>query len=104
MEIVIILLLILLNGVFSVAEISVVSARKARLQQWSNDGNPQAQAALKLANQPNHFFSTVQLGVTLIGILAGAFGGATIADSLTVVLRRIPWLAPYASTASLVLV
>lgn len=103
-EIIITLLLILLNGVFSMSETAFVSARKARLQQRADTGDVNAQAALELMNAPNRFLSTVQIGITLIGILAGAFGGATLAQSLSVYLGRIPWLASYAETISLAIV
>lgn len=103
-EIIVTLLLILLNGVFSMSETAFVSARKARLQQRADSGDANAQAALELMDAPNRFLSTVQIGITLIGILAGAFGGATIALSLSAYLGRIPWLAPYAETLSLAIV
>lgn len=103
-EIIVTLLLILLNGIFSMSETAFVSARKARLQQRADKGDASAQAALDLMNAPNRFLSTVQIGITLIGILAGAFGGATIAQSLSVSLRQISWLAPYAETVSLAIV
>lgn len=79
-EILLILLLIIANGIFSGSEIAVVSARKVRLEQSADWGNRKARAALKLANAPNDFLSTVQIGITLIGILSGAVGGATIAQ------------------------
>ncbi|HYW22460.1 MAG TPA: hemolysin family protein [Nodularia sp. (in: cyanobacteria)] len=94
-EISILLLLIIANGVFSMSEMAVVSARKARLQQLANQGNAKARAALKLAESPNHFLSTIQIGITLIGILTGALGGATIATRLEVYIRLIPFLVPY---------
>ncbi|MBF2050724.1 MAG: HlyC/CorC family transporter [Elainella sp. C42_A2020_010] len=94
-EILLILVLIIGNGVFAMSEIAVVSARKARLQQQMNQGNSGARAALKLANSPSRFLATVQIGITLVGILAGAFGGATIAEKLTAALRLVPALAPY---------
>jgi putative hemolysin len=99
-EILIILVLIIANGVFSMSEMAIVSARKVRLQQLANQGNINAQAALKLAESPNQFFSTIQIGITLIGILTGAFGGATIAAKLAVYLRLIPFLAPYSQPIS----
>lgn len=83
------------NGVFAMSEIAVVSARKARLQQWAEEGNANAQTALELANQPNQFLSTVQVGITLVGILAGAFGGATLAEKLAPFFDTIPVLASY---------
>jgi putative hemolysin len=100
----VVILLIIINGIFAMSEIAVVSARKTRLQQWAEEGNPKARAALELANNPNRFLSTIQIGITLIGILAGAFGGATIARELAVMLDTIPWLAPYSHPLSLVLV
>lgn len=103
-EILIILVLIIANGVFSMSEMAIVSARKVRLQQLANQGNINAQAALKLAESPNQFFSTIQIGITLIGILTGAFGGATIAAKLAVYLRLIPFLAPYSQPLSFGLV
>ena len=69
----VILGLILLNGVFSMAEIALVSARKARLEAQANKGDEKAKAALKLANHPDVFLSTVQVGITLIGLLTGLF-------------------------------
>jgi putative hemolysin len=94
-EIVILLLLIVLNGVLAMSEIAVVSSRRARLQQQAADGSARARAALKLADNPNRFLSTVQIGITLIGILAGAFGGATVAADLSEFLTEIEVLAPY---------
>src|SRR5436190_378611 len=101
MEILVIFLLIILNGGFALAEIAVVSARKARLQQHVNEGKRGARTALQLAEHPNIFISTTQVGMTLIGVLAGAFGGATIADALAVEFGLIPALALYAHTLAL---
>ncbi|KCZ72854.1 CBS domain-containing protein [Candidatus Methanoperedens nitroreducens] len=94
-QILFIILLIIANGVFAMAEIAIVSARKARLQQLANEGDAKARAALELASSPNRLLSTVQIGITLIGILAGAFGGATIAGELAARLRSVPLFAPY---------
>ncbi|MEH2359387.1 hemolysin family protein [Nostoc sp.] len=99
-EILIILVLIIANGVFSMSEMAIVSARKVRLQQLANQGDPKAKAALKLAESPNHFLSTVQVGISLIGILTGAFGGATIANRLAIDVKRVPLLAPYSEPLS----
>ncbi|MDZ7964899.1 MAG: hemolysin family protein [Nostoc sp. DedSLP03] len=99
-EISIILVLIIANGVFSMSEMAIVSARKVRLQQLANQGDAKAMAALKLAESPNHFLSTVQVGISLIGILTGAFGGATIANRLAVYVRLVPLLAPYSEPIS----
>ncbi|MBI2334646.1 HlyC/CorC family transporter [Candidatus Daviesbacteria bacterium] len=95
MEIIIILLLIILNGVFAMAEIAIISARKHKLKRLANEGSKAAKIALELSNNPNKFLSTVQIGITLIGILAGAFGGATLAKSLSVYLSALPLLDPY---------
>ncbi|MBD2302538.1 HlyC/CorC family transporter [Nostoc sp. FACHB-87] len=99
-EILIILVLIIANGIFSMSEMAVVSARKVRLQQLANQGDANARAALKLAESPNNFLSTVQVGISLIGILTGAFGGATIANRLAVYVKLIPLLAPYSEPVS----
>ncbi|HHX65631.1 MAG TPA: HlyC/CorC family transporter [Chloroflexi bacterium] len=103
-EVIIILLLILANGVLAMAELAIVSARRVRLQQRAAEGDQGAAIALDLAGTPNRFLSTIQIGITLIGILAGAFGGATLSRTLTGYLRAIDWLAPYADSLSLVLV
>jgi putative hemolysin len=103
-EIVLILLLIVANGVFSGSEIAIVSSRKVRLEQLVKRGNPKAKLALKLANSPNDLLSTVQIGITLIGILNGAVGGATVAQRLEPALAVIPQLRPYSEALSLVIV
>ncbi len=103
-EILVILLLVLANGLFAMSEMAVVSARKTRLQHLANQGDLRAQAALDLANSPNRFLSTVQIGITLVGILAGAFGGATLSQSIAELLNQIPALAPFSSTLSLLFV
>jgi len=95
LEILIIFLLLVANGVFAMSEIAVVAARKIRLQQLADSGNTQAQIALSLAKKPNQFLATVQVGITLVGILAGAFGGATIAENIAAYLNTLPILAPY---------
>lgn len=100
----IILLLILANGVFAMAEMAVVSARKVRLQQRAEDGSAGARAALDLAENPNMFLSTVQIGITLIGILTGAIGGASMTDEIALLLSGVPALAPYAQGLAIVLI
>jgi len=95
-EIAIIFLLLIANGVFAMAEIAVVSSRKARLRRLSEAGDVGARMALELAESPNRFLSTVQIGITLVGIFAGAFGGATLAEKLAVPMREVRWMAPYA--------
>jgi putative hemolysin len=103
-EISLIILLIVANGVFSMSELAIISSRKVRLEQWAKEGNRKARAALKLANNPNNFLSTAQIGITLIGILSGAVGGATVAKRLEEVFDLIPFLDPYSETASFVVV
>lgn len=93
--IVVILVMLLANGVLALSETALVSARKARLQQRAEDGDPGARVALELAGSPSHFLSTVQIGITLVGILAGAFGEATLADGLAAGFSRVAWLEPY---------
>ena len=95
-EILIILGLILLNGFFSMAEIALVSARKARLEAQANRGDQRARIALGIANKPESFLSTVQIGITLIGILTGIYSGDKIVDDFVVLLKGIPFLKPYA--------
>jgi len=95
LEIIIIFLLLVINGVFAMSEMAVVAAKKIRLQQLADSGDTQAQTALKLAKNPNRFLATVQVGITLVGIMAGAFGGATIAESIATYLNVFPRLAPY---------
>lgn len=104
LEILIILLLILINGLFAMSEIAIVSARKTRLQQAADSGNPAAQMALDLLQKPTRFLSTVQIGITLVGIWAGAFGGATLAEELEPIIAQFEILAPYSETISVVII
>jgi len=90
-----VLLLVALNGVFAMSELAVVSSRRSKLQSRADRGDRGARAALKLADHPTRFLSAVQVGITLIGILAGAFGQATIAAELDPILEQVPVLAPY---------
>ena len=103
-EIFVIVLLVLANGVFAMSEISVVAARKIRLQQRAEEGDSRARAALELANDPAQFLSTVQVGITLIGILAGAYGGATISEPLAAFIAQFPEVARYAEGIALAIV
>lgn len=89
MEIAIIVALILLNGLFSMSEIAVVSARKSNLTSEAKRGNKNAEAALKLAIEPNRFLSTVQVGITLIGILTGIYSGGTLAGDFLLLLSKL---------------
>jgi len=90
LEILFIFLLLLANGVFAMAEIALVAARKAKLKTLSEEGHNGAKLAHELAIAPGKFLSTVQVGITLVGTLAGAFGGARIAESLAKVVVQIP--------------
>ncbi|MDR7482801.1 MAG: hemolysin family protein [Armatimonadota bacterium] len=103
-EVLIILLLVLVNGVFAMAEIAVLAARRSRLEQRAAAGDRGARVALELLRTPSRFISTVQVGITLVGVLAGAFGGATLARPLAAWLATIPALAPYAQATALGLV
>lgn len=103
-ELLFIFLLTIANGVFSGSEIAVVSARKVRLEHLANRGNKKAQMALKLANSPNNFLSSVQIGITLIGILSGAVGGATLSRRLEEFLRTVPILVRYSEPLSILIV
>jgi putative hemolysin len=104
MEILILVFLFLLNGVFAMSEMAIVSARKIRLQQSAQEGHFGAKAALQLANEPSHFLSTIQVGITLIGILMGAFGEAAISGELAEYLEQFPEIAPYSRGLSLAVV
>jgi putative hemolysin len=103
-EILILILLIVANGVFSMAEMAVISARKARLRQRVEEGDKGAVIAMSLAEKPTRFLSTVQIGITLIGIMSGAFGGATIADELGVYFAQYELLAPYSEAIGVAVV
>jgi putative hemolysin len=96
-EILIILGLILINGVFSMAEIALVSARKARLEGQANKGDEKAKAALKLANNPDVFLSTVQVGITLIGILTGIFSGEKLKTPIIEYFNGFEWSRAYSN-------
>jgi putative hemolysin len=98
--IVVILLLIVINGIFVMAEMAVVSSRKPRLQQMANEGNGSAQAAVELAANPDRFLATTQIGITLIAILAGAVGERTLTERLSMHLETFPQLAPYRESIS----
>jgi putative hemolysin len=96
LQITVIVLLTLINGLFAMSETALVSSRKARLKQRAEAGDRGARTAMQLADSPNRFLSTVQIGISLVGVLAGAFGGATLAGPLADALRAVPALAPYA--------
>lgn len=96
LDLLILLILMLANGFLAMAEMSIVSSRPARLQAMVAAGKPGAAVALKLLQNPGDFLSTVQIGITLIGIFAGTFGGATLAAPLAEQIGRVGFLAPYA--------
>ena len=96
MEVIIILGLILLNGILSMSEIALISARKSRLEMDARRGSTSAGKALKLARNPDRFLSTVQIGITLIGILTGLYSGEAFAGDLAALVERLDILAPYA--------
>ncbi|WP_141734332.1 hemolysin family protein [Oligoflexus tunisiensis] len=96
-----IIALALFNGVLSMSEMAMVSARKIRLQQAAKEGSSGAKAALKLLEEPSRFLAAIQIGITLIGVFAGAFGGANMAEKLGNFLSQFPLLAPYASSIGL---
>src|SRR5213594_2936195 len=93
--ILVILLLIVINGVFVMAEMAVISSRKPRLQQMANEGGTGAQIAVDLATNPDRFLATTQIGITLIAILTGAYGERTLTEQLSGQFETVEWLAPY---------
>ena len=96
MTIIVIAFLIIMSGLFVMSEMAIVSARKARLQQWSEEGREGAGRALSLANKPAKFLSTVQFGITIITVLSGAIGEATLTDLAAESMSESEWLGPYA--------
>jgi putative hemolysin len=104
LEIILIIALLLANGLFAMAEMAVVASRKARLKNMVDEGSAGAKLALALANSPGRFLSTVQVGITFVGVLASAIGGASIADRLGEIFEKIPAIAPYANVLSLTIV
>ncbi|MBX0327267.1 hemolysin family protein [Oscillochloris sp. ZM17-4] len=103
-ELLIIVVLSLANGIFAATEIAMVSARRGRLEQRAEDGSAGAEVALKLQDDPNRFLSAVQVGITLIGTLSGVFAGATLADQLAPTIATLPYIGPYAIPLAQVLV
>lgn len=104
MDIVLLLFLILINGLLAMSEIAVVSSRKSRLQKLADDGNHGAQSALALNNEPTNFLSTIQVGITTVGILSGAIGETALADPLTAWIASFPLIEPYARGVALTVV
>lgn len=104
MDALILLALITFNGLFAMSEMAIVSSRKARLQHLADEGGAGASVALALANEPGHFLSTIQVGITVIGILSGALGEEAFAVPLAASLRQYPWIASYADAFALAIV
>jgi putative hemolysin len=104
MDLLLLALLVLLNGFLAMAEIAVVSSRKSRLQKLADDGNPGARIALELSGEPSGFLSTIQVGITTVGILSGAIGENTLIGPLAGEMMEIPAIAPYAKGLSMTLV
>jgi putative hemolysin len=103
MDIALIFILILINGLFAMSEMALVSSGKARLQKLADEHRSGAQAALKLHQEPSRFLSTVQVGITSVGILSGALGEEALTEPLYVQLKQVPYLAPYAESLALVI-
>lgn len=101
MDLALLVVLILINGIFAMSEIAVVSSRKSRLQNLADDGSLGADAALKLHQEPSGFLSTIQVGITSVGILSGAIGEAAMADPLAAWISGFVLLAPYANSIAL---
>lgn len=104
MEILIIALLIFLNAIFAMSEMAVVTSRKSSLKQKMQAGDKKAKAALELANNPNRFLSTIQIGITLIAILSGAFAGDAIVDPLSDYFSQFQMLDKYSEFMALLVV
>lgn len=104
LEILFIIVLVLLNGLLAMSEMAIVTARKSRLQVLADQGDKKARTALTLVEQPEDFLSSVQIGITLIGIIAGVYGGATIAAHLGAYLQKISFIYPYGETVAVLTV
>jgi putative hemolysin len=96
-ELTIVLALILFNGLFAMVEMAVISARRARLQRAADKGEIGAEAVLALQADQSRFLSTIQFGITMISVATSAYGGARLADSLTITLAEWPWIGAYAA-------
>lgn len=104
MEFIIILILLVMNGIFAMYEIALVSSSKARLETLAGKGNKSAKGVLKQLEEPEKFLSTIQIGITLIGIVSGAFGGVALADQVTPLFAKSPVLEPYARNLAMITV
>ena len=104
LELLLILILISMNGFFALAEFAILSVKKLRVQQQAARGDGHAQTTLQLLEQPGRFLSTVQIGITLVGVASGTIGGATIAFTLANLFNRIPVIEPYAESIAVIIV
>jgi len=103
-ELTVIFVLLLINAYFALSEMAIVSASRPLLRQMAKQGNSRAELALRLAEDPGKFLSTVQVGITLVGTLAGTYGGATIAEKIAPALNAVSWINPYGHTVALAVV
>ena len=104
LEAILIFVLILINGLFAMSEMALVSAKKLKLQQLAEEGRPGAKQALALLSQPNRLLAAVQVGITLVGVLTGAFGGKALSQPLAKLIDKISFLAPYSYAISFTIV
>lgn len=99
-EVAIIAVLLTLNGVFAMSELAIVAAKRVRLERQAEGGDSGARAALAIAANPGEFLSTVQVGITLVGVIASAYGGATIAEQLATQLAGVSWIGDRADAVA----
>ena len=104
MEIIVLIILTLFNSFFALSEISIISVKKSRITQKAQAGSRNANIILQLLKQPEDFLSAIQVGITLIGIISGAYGGAALSDDVQPLISRISFLQPYANQLSIVIV
>jgi putative hemolysin len=104
LEVSLVLILLVANGVFAMTEIAIVSSRKGLLQPMADKGDKGSAKALGLSENPNRFLSTVHIGITLVGIVAGALGSGTVATRLAEILEVVPVIGEYAKPVSLAIV
>lgn len=103
-QVFLLIILVIINGLFSMTEMAVVSLRKARLQKLAEDGDSKARTAIELSENPNAFFSTIQIVISLVGVVMGAFGAQSFSDDFARLLKKVDFLAPAADTISLLLI
>ncbi|HVJ30603.1 MAG TPA: CNNM domain-containing protein, partial [Gammaproteobacteria bacterium] len=104
LEILVVLVLIMCNALLAMSELAVVSSRRSRLQELVKRRHGGSRAAMRLLENPTDFLSTVQVGITLVGVLAAAYSGATLAEHLGAWLDDWPWIAPYGQPSAIVIV